>query len=175
MSDLLTSGLRALADAIDETMADNSQEVIRLQAEVAELLAQLAELRRQAEEDNVGWIEWRGGERPVHGNTNVEIKLRGFAESYGGMAMNLNWNHWGLTGDIVAYRVVEEAPVSTADDDGWIEWHGGERPVTRNMNVEVKLRDFAAWRRGMANTWRWRHWGDASDIVAYRVIEEEKE
>lgn len=58
---------------------------------------------RQIEND--GWIEWKGGERPVDGNTRVQIQwndgsaVTGTASSYG-------WT--GLCfGRIVAYRVIE--------------------------------------------------------------------
>ena len=54
-----------------------------------------------------GWIEWGGGENPVPGAT-VEFRLRD-NDSCEAEANFLRWDHKGMSGDIVAYRVTEEA------------------------------------------------------------------
>lgn len=54
-----------------------------------------------------GWIEWEGGENPVPGAT-VEFRLRD-TDSCEAEANFLRWDHKGVSGDIVAYRVTEEA------------------------------------------------------------------
>ena len=60
-------------------------------------------------------------------------------------------------------------------DDGWIPWEGGERPVTHNTTVEVRLRN--GWEGDLlASVWRWHHATQESsdvkevDIIAYRVV-----
>lgn len=62
------------------------------------------------------------------------------------------------------------APVETvaADDDGWIAWEGGSRPVAGFTEVEVKLRDEPGIVE-YASRLDWAHFNNESDIVAYRV------
>jgi hypothetical protein len=60
------------------------------------------------------WIEWSGGERPVAPGTRVEVRFRsGDSDPH----CNAAWWGWKWMGrdledthDIVAYRVVSEAP-----------------------------------------------------------------
>lgn len=52
-----------------------------------------------------GWIEWGGGENPVPGAT-VEFRVSSPSEAE---ANFLRWDHKGVYGDIVAYRVTKEA------------------------------------------------------------------
>lgn len=57
-----------------------------------------------------GWIEWIGGERPVHSNELVRWKLRdGTVPDATAEARSIFWHHSGDSSDIVAYRVVKEA------------------------------------------------------------------
>lgn len=58
-------------------------------------------------------------------------------------------------------------------EPAWIEWNGGESPVTPSAKVEYRLRD------GYTTTWNamdlsWRHDGGPSDIVTYRVRDDGK-
>lgn len=52
------------------------------------------------------WIEWTGGECPVPGYTQVEVKLW-TGERIDGRAGSFIWQRDGDKADIVAYRVVE--------------------------------------------------------------------
>ena len=53
-------------------------------------------------------------------------------------------------------------------DDGWIEWHGGDRPVAAHCEVEIGFRErYTA--KGPAGNIKWEHFGRDSDIVRYRV------
>lgn len=64
------------------------------------------------------WIEWRGGKRPVDGDTRVEVRHRSgeLSSSYinepryhgDNRAITWGWQHsaTGEPGDILAYRVV---------------------------------------------------------------------
>lgn len=45
----------------------------------------------------------------------------------------------GYDGDVMAYRILEDEP-SPPDTDGWIEWHGGDCPVSSGTLVDVKHR-----------------------------------
>lgn len=78
---------------------------------------------------------------------------------------------WSLTGSIVkpktdTYRQIE--------NDGWIEWGGGECPVEQHTGVEVKHRS-EKWQPRKAPAcevdWQHRGWCPDTDIIAYRVIE----
>jgi hypothetical protein len=55
------------------------------------------------------------------------------------------------------------------DNDGWIEWHGGERPVGRLTNVMVKYRD-GIRETHQASLFFWDHKNTPKDIIAYRVV-----
>jgi hypothetical protein len=58
----------------------------------------------------------------------------------------------------------------------WIKWDGGENPAGDAL-VEVQFRNGEIDHGENANGWNWGH-GDSSgnyDIVAYRVVEEERE
>lgn len=57
------------------------------------------------------------------------------------------------------------------DNDGWIEWGGGEMPTSSDCIVEVKFRDVDCQMEQEVFDFDWHHYGNASDIIAYRVIE----
>lgn len=57
------------------------------------------------------------------------------------------------------------------ENDGWIEWGGGSRPVDSDALVEVKFRAVDCMLALDAWEFNWNHYGNASDIIAYRVIE----
>lgn len=57
-----------------------------------------------------------------------------------------------------------------ADDDGWIEWNGGECPVDVELYVYVNYRDGCELPRAVrAGSQRWDHFGFGGDIVSYRL------
>lgn len=58
---------------------------------------------------------------------------------------------------------------SAADADGWIEWAGGECPVPKNALVDVKLRNNGVDECSRADNWQWKHFGNHTDIIAYRL------
>ena len=57
-------------------------------------------------ESQSGWIEWNGGECPVPPNTKVEIQYPD-NDVDSCIASEVDWNHYGMGGDITAYRVVK--------------------------------------------------------------------
>lgn len=54
----------------------------------------------------------------------------------------------------------------------WIEWGGKGKPAEATPKmIEVKLRD-GDTAIEVASLWRWSHYGDETDIIAYRIIPE---
>lgn len=63
----------------------------------------------------------------------------------------------------------------TAAGNGWIEWNGGECPVSGTVDVKLRrahddTEDFLL-SDCKARDMRWRHIGNESDIVAYRLVD----
>lgn len=56
-----------------------------------------------------------------------------------------------------------------ADADGWIEWKGGKCPVGGDVMVVCKVRTGEEFHNIKASNLRWRHTGDMSDIITYRL------
>ena len=56
-----------------------------------------------------------------------------------------------------------------ADADGWIEWEGGERPVSSVVRVDTKHRCGRIDTNRRADSAWWHHAGVVGDIVAYRL------
>lgn len=50
----------------------------------------------------------------------------------------------------------------------WIEWKGGERPVTKGKLVDTKSRDHWVTENVYAGGLDWRHDGNFTDIIAWR-------
>ena len=79
------------------------------------------------------WIEWHGGEQPVPDGTKVDFILNdGTDHSDCFNAEEVRWDHWGLAGDIVKYRVVEDSSIP----DSRIE--NIANPRIEDMKKEVK-------------------------------------
>lgn len=57
--------------------------------------------------------------------------------------------------------------------EGFTPWSGGACPVAKDSKVQIKVRDGTLSER-KAEMFTWSHIGDYGDIIAYRVIEEEK-
>jgi hypothetical protein len=62
--------------------------------------------------DGDDWIDWPGGERPVHGETRVICRLRDGRVLRAARSRNRAWDHEGDGTDTVAYRVVSTPPSS---------------------------------------------------------------
>jgi len=60
-----------------------------------------------AKPDGDGLIPWHGGECPVAGSVRVCVRLRCGHENFSpNLARTFRWDHRGIDGDIVAYKVV---------------------------------------------------------------------
>lgn len=54
-----------------------------------------------------GWIEWKGGERPIPNGTPVDVVFRDNSSMDLWSASSVAWNHSGGHSDIIKYRVVK--------------------------------------------------------------------
>lgn len=70
----------------------------------------------------------------------------------------------------IALPVLEQQEKS---DYGWIEWGGGECPELSPF-LEVRKGD-GTTDTGYPDHFEWDHIGDLSDIIAYRVVQQERE
>lgn len=80
-----------------------------------------------------------------------------------------------MTGEKKEYLAKVLEKVVGRDADGWIEWKGGECPVSNETIVDVRFRDGERGARVAADAWRWEHYGEGreyadGDIIAYRVV-----
>lgn len=57
----------------------------------------------------------------------------------------------------------------TAKNDGWIDWGGGECPVSAGEMVDVIFGHGGRMSTNIADCWRCNHSGTNSDIIAYRL------
>lgn len=62
------------------------------------------------------WIEWKGGECPVPSRTPVEVRFRS-GGVFKDAASGWRWDHTGQGGDLVAYRIAQEAPSTVLPAD----------------------------------------------------------
>lgn len=55
------------------------------------------------------WIAWNGGERPVDGETRVEVRFRNNSRDANvARGYRWNWENMSKHVDIIAYRVIKE-------------------------------------------------------------------
>ena len=72
---------------------------------------------------------------------------------------------------VIALPVLERQERGKSE---WIEWKGDSfSPVPYGESVEVK--NLKGTAKGYAGGFRWRSVGNDFDIIAYRVVEEERE
>lgn len=66
-----------------------------------------------------GWIDWHGGECPVDSDTIVEVKYRkpNPYQLNNDRAGDFEWEHDGIDGDIIAYRLQQPHEVKTSGID----------------------------------------------------------
>ena len=87
--------------------------------------------------------------------------------------------HWTNTGK---YRVhddddsVYDLRMKYPSSGDWIDWNGGECPVDGDLLVEIVFRyGNSIDQFSNASNFYWLHSGYPGDIIAYKIIEEEKE
>ena len=75
---------------------------------------------------------------------------------------------------IPTFKLVVAPTTTTADSDGWIEWNGGDCPIDPNIMVEIKHRIEESTATNRAKVYRWDHKDNNGDIIAYRIIKEDR-
>jgi hypothetical protein len=91
---------------------------------------------------NDGWIEWDGGERPVAMWSVVDFKMRS-GEMSTRYANVIRWDHKGIQGDIIAYRLhqMQEAELNECiGQDAALVWSGEGLPP---VGCECESKQFA--------------------------------
>ncbi len=58
-------------------------------------------------------------------------------------------------------------------DDGWIEWRGGECPVSKGTRVDIRYSSGIVKSARAASNYNWRHEYIDSNVVAYRVTKDQ--
>lgn len=114
---------------------------------------------------NDGWIEWDGGERPVAMWSVVDFKMRS-GEMSTRYANVIRWDHKGIQGDIIAYRLhqMQEAELNECiGQDAALVWSGEGLPpvgcdveyhcypdgwVIINIVARIKGATFIEWKSG---------------------------
>lgn len=83
------------------------------------------------------------------------------------------WKSWQASREAleIALPVLEQQEKS---NDCWIHWSGGKCPVDGFVKVEYRLRD-GDTSNDRASCLAWEHDGECYDIIAYRVVEQERE
>lgn len=71
----------------------------------------------------------------------------------------------------IALPVLEQQEKANSD---WIEWDGIDNQPDITPKVQIKRRD-GVTDDGYLNHFEWDHIGDDTDIIAYRVVEQERE
>lgn len=107
-----TEGLQRLTPSQRESLEMIAHKIARIlngNPNYADSWHDIAGYSKLVEDELVadGWIEWKGGECPVPQGTLVDIKLRDGRTVYDGNCGGFRWSHTGMTGDIIAYRIVK--------------------------------------------------------------------
>ncbi|WP_182056533.1 hypothetical protein [Pantoea sp. ME81] len=125
------------------------REEIYLQA--LEIALPVLEAQEDAEKYGVGFVVCQSGQQPKRADpTKVTISF---------------------TDAGLGYAQPQPSTNPQIDNDGWLDWGGGERPVSDSTLVEVRLQRDGYQGEDNAMTWDWT-WRDGVDpIIAYRVIE----
>lgn len=121
------------------------------------------------------WILWYGGDKsPIVGEqTRYEVECRSGARNIWNTNF-LRWSHDGSLGDIMAYRILDSDQCEkTKTETAWIPWHGSYKSpiVGKQTKFEVKYRDGVMQIYTQNNPLCWRHNGNFSDIIAYRILD----
>ena len=88
-------------------------------------------------------------------------------------AVNGEWigAYWGDFNDNnLTFRI---SPIQPADAEGWLPWFGGENPADGKI-VCIKCRVGGVPVNFASNNLDWKHKRSEGDIVAYRIVKQEK-
>lgn len=111
-------------------------------------IRELEETARQLREQNANLL-------------NRQRELNAIVDSYEGIIRERN-------------KWIEQAGVRKEDtqiqDDGWIEWGGGDDPENPGVKVDVKWSNGSIDCGSNAGRWRWYNIVSGPNIIAYRVV-----
>lgn len=82
----------------------------------------------------------------------------------------VKWEAWQAATAAANARHEEKSDV--VDDEGWMDWEGGECPVSDFSAVDARFRDGLVVNERLACLWVWKHHDD-DDIITYRLSREE--
>lgn len=73
-----------------------------------------------------GWIQWAGGDCPVDSDAIVEVKFRNPNQYQfnSDRAGDFSWEHDGIDGDIIAYRLQKQTKSEQVRADAWRSYAG---------------------------------------------------
>lgn len=100
--------IRQLKSRVADLVKERAYLVARLGPDETEKLAEQAGCRKedtQLGED--GWVAWGGGDCPVDGDAEVQVRFRSGAY-HRGAALGFEWEHHNAWLDVTAYRVVDK-------------------------------------------------------------------
>jgi hypothetical protein len=58
--------------------------------------------------------------------------------------------------------------MGVAEQNGWLEWNGGDCPLDADAVLDIKMRDGETELNQRAGWYYWVHNNDDGDIVSYR-------
>ena len=104
----------------------------------------------------------------------VEVNLRDVGET--GVRI---WSEEDEASLYFHYSEIEpyfEEMSSKVDPEGWIEWNGGNQPVSGKVKYKMRNLDYTS--SDNADNLRWEHWrweDGSADIIAYRIVQDPQE
>jgi hypothetical protein len=154
-------GVRAVVSALGISPRDGFEidDVVR---QVAELVAAQPAVMPAP----VVWRGWAGGKCPVDPDVEVAVALVNSTESTG-QASAFTWEHTCGQHDIIGYRLIER-PTPPVDTE-WIEWAGGECPVTDDAFVDIQFAGGVRHNHVEAIAYKWRQSDGVGAIIGYRL------
>ena len=144
--------------------------------------------------DSEGWIQWNGGEMPVEKGTLIDVKYRDglinlhVIAGFGGCSTGsikhkcaINFNHYGRSVDIIAYRLhtpqQQKTPQQLAIEKFGTDWHENEgvQPVSDEVLIDaivdgvidhgVKMERYTWNTLGLFEIKKWRIHSDQAELL----------
>lgn len=90
--------------------------------------------------DEDGWLPWYGGKCPLDGTVMVEVKYMHDIAVESDYAHLIHWVHLYTDGDVIAYRIVEEAKV-----DPYAKLKAAAKDPTKQIKYTYPNGDTSGW------------------------------
>jgi hypothetical protein len=102
--------LFALENAVEELSKFEHIDTVEPYIKAKEKLARFINQPKAIEsaQDNEGWIDWNGGNRPLNQYDDCEVEFNN-GRILKGKVMNFIWDHDGAEDDIIKYRIAKES------------------------------------------------------------------